>query len=117
MTVRFDPAVVVNIQLRVDRNGSAIFRFVDTDGNPVDMTGTEWTMFLKTHQDSDDNVIELSIGDGLTISGNEITVSVTDELMRIKPKVYYYELYNVDEKRTWLNGDADVINGKWREQS
>jgi hypothetical protein len=114
-TVRLEPSIILDIQLRVGSNNEAVFAFFNAGGTPFDLTGTEWEMLFKS-QPGNTNAFIITIGDGLEIGGdddNELSVTILDDTQSIRPNVYYYQLNRTDLQKTWFNGNAEIVNGKY----
>lgn len=113
-TLRFEPAIVLDIQIRIARNGAGVLRFKDSAGDPVDMYETEWELLLK-QQPGAPNVVRLTSAAGdITIGGSdddEVRIAITPTVSNIAPRTYYYELYRPDLGKTWFVGNAVVTNG------
>jgi hypothetical protein len=92
--------------------------FVDffEDGNPYDLTQfSEWKMQVKKTPAATLSYIDLSLGDGLSISSNRMNIEVSKERMNIDPLNYVYDIEgnNVGgDRKTILQGafniEADV---------
>lgn len=113
--LRFDPSVVLDIQLRISRDGAGVIEFYDEAGDPVDMYETEWELLLKKQAGVTANLIRLTTSAGdLTITGTDdekLRIAVTQAVTAIPSSSYYYELYRPDLKKTWFTGTAIVVNG------
>lgn len=110
----FDPAESLNIYFRVARVSSRKFVFTDENGDPYDISAISFELNVKKSPQISDDVLHLTIGDGLTISGagnNELNVSVNDTDSDIPEAVYYWELYNDTSKETWIFGSAYFYKG------
>lgn len=111
MIVRAEPATPLDLQIRVNRNNQVTFRFFDEDGNDYDIDGDEWEFHVK-RQPNGRNLIRKENGE-LTISGNEIVVELDEVDTDLNPNTYYYELYNVSEVSTYINGSVYAVDGKF----
>ena len=113
-TLRFDPSVVLDLQIRISRNGAGVLKFVDSNGDPVDMYETEWELLLKKVAGGP-NVFRLTTGAGdITVQGaddDEVRIAITYLVSTIPSATYFYEIYRPDLKKTWFTGSAIVTNG------
>jgi hypothetical protein len=112
----FDPAREVNLFFRINRDGVAqTLTFIDqTTGLPYDVSTKTWQLNIKESYSSITNSLQLLSGTGLTIGTNSITIEPTAaQTAPFKERAYYYELYNVTDKQTWLCGNASFHAGKF----
>jgi hypothetical protein len=110
-----DPAKLLTLYFRIARAGSIKFIFTDDAGDPFDITAIEFELRLKRWKDGAD-VVTLTLADNLNIGGagdNELTADFDEIMTLLDPATYYWQLYNVTSKQTWLNGDAPFHNGKF----
>jgi len=108
--VRFDPSKVLDIQIRVQRDGEAFFRFYDVNGDPISQTGKSYKLFIR-RQAGGAAVITLQTTDSsIIITDNELKALMTVELSNISPGRYFYELYDVTLKKTYLTGICYIVN-------
>lgn len=111
-----DPSKLLYLYFRKNRAGTKKFIFVDDDGNPFDISAIEFELFVTTNPGSREKLIELSIGDGLTVGGasnNELTATITTTNTNLNQGEYYWELYRADTNKTWLNGKAFIHVGEF----
>src|SRR5690606_19294266 len=99
--VRFDIAERLDLYFRIARSGSKTFTFVDASGDPFDVSGFTWEFRIRPFG-STTNIVEITP----TVDANTIDVAVTDEDSTIPEKLYFWELYESSEKKTWLCGNA-----------
>lgn len=114
--ITFDPSREIEVYFRVNRAGNPkAFVFVDANGAAYDISGKTFEFFVKDNQQSDDKRISLTVANsGLNVSGagnNRLNLVVTETDTALKPRTYYCELYEQDDKLTWLNGRAIGHNG------
>lgn len=116
-TARFDPSIVVDVQFRVARDGTIVFEFYDSDGNPEDMYESEWEFILKKQAGAPTNVLRLTTGAGnISVSGDsdeKVTITLTAALSNIPAYNYYYEIYRPDLRKTWFTGTCFASNGQY----
>lgn len=111
--VTFDPASNVDIHFRKNRNGSKVFRFLDSDGNAFNVSAITFILNVKSSSGKTETLITKSIGSGLTLSAsNEITVSFSETETNIREREYYWEFFNDTNKTTWLCGDFIIYTGE-----
>lgn len=112
----FDPARKIDLYFRINRDGvSQTLTFTDeATGLPYTVNGKTWQLNIKESYTSSTNVLQLLSGSGLTIATSSITVLPTAaQVQYMRERAYYYELYNVTDKQTWLCGDAIFHAGKF----
>lgn len=107
----FDTAEKLNLYFRIARVGSKAFTFVDANEDDFDLSGLTFQLNIKSHSGSSSNILQLTSGSGLSVSGNVLTVSVTEEQTDISENLYYWELYEAVDKKTWLCGNAYFMRG------
>jgi hypothetical protein len=100
----FDIAEKLDLYFRIARDGSKTFTFT-SGGSSYSVAGITWELNIKVRGAST-NTLQLTSGSGLTISTNTITVAVTAAQTTIAERLYYWELYDVTNKKTWLCGNA-----------
>jgi hypothetical protein len=114
---RADPAECQTIEFRVDRNAEVVISFYDSAGDPIDMLTTYPTVsfefFMKNTPNSNDKLISLISELTWSDTNSKLHIPFTNDIMQLRPNMYYYELYRIDLKKTWLNGDGLLINGKY----
>lgn len=106
--VSFDPARLVNIKFRINRQADNSFIFT-TDGDELDITGFTWEFFISRHPGDKRKQISLTLGSGLSIpiyQGNVIEAHFSADQTNIPEGEYYFELVRTDIQKTWLNGLA-----------
>ncbi len=107
--VNFDPAGVLNLNFRKNRDGEKVFIFKDVDGDPYDISAIEFELRIKKSSTSISNLVLLTIGSGIVISGNGLTVSINETQSDQPSDFSYWELYNITSDETWINGNAYFI--------
>jgi len=117
---RWDKAQLVTIQLRKNRRASGGFIFRDKNGDPIDMIAeysAKFEFFLRESKSAKKDVLRLSTEEVGELewedSNSKLIVPLTPELTQLKESTYYYELLNIEEDQTWINGDAIIVEGKW----
>lgn len=112
----FDPAREVDMYFRINRDGVAqTLTFTDqSTGRPYTVSGKTWQLNIKETNKSTSNTLQLLSGSGLTIATSSITILPTStQTQYLRERGYYYELYNVTDKQTWLCGTAYFHSGKF----
>ena len=95
---RLDPSKILDIQIRVQRDGEVFFRFYDVNRDPISQTGKSYKLFIRK-QAGGEAVITLQTTDGsLLITDNELKALMTVELSNVTAGRYFYELYDVTLK-------------------
>ncbi len=116
-TVDFDPAGTLNLNFRRDRSGEKLFTFLNVDTTDYDISGFDFQLRIKKRSGLSTNVLLLTVGSGLAIDVNELTISVTSDQMYLPNDFYWYELYNVTTDETWLYGNVYVNEGSEEPES
>lgn len=83
-----------------------VFTFLNADGSPHDITAYDFRYILKQKPGNPLNVFELSVGDGLEVTGddfNKLELTISAENAAIRPMLYFGLLYAAGEDKTWLN--------------
>jgi hypothetical protein len=106
----FDPGVKLSMEFRRARNGSKKFIFLNSAGAPYPLTDT-FEINVKENPWDTANVFQLTLGSGIGISINEMTLSITDVQSDIPEKFYYLEIYNATTKKTWVNAPFEIFSG------
>lgn len=112
-----DPSKRLDIYIRISRNGSFTFTFVDSSGSAYNVSDLDFELFIKQNPGSRKDVISLLTsyaGFGLTFpTANQITATFTDSITEVNQGEYYWELLVLDTNKTWLNGKAFFHNGEF----
>lgn len=112
-----DPSKRLDIYLRISRNGSITFTFLDSNGDAYNVSDFDFELFIKQNAGSRKDVISLLTsyaGFGLTFqSSNQIKATFTDTITDLNEGEYYWELLLLDTNKTWLNGKAFFYNGEF----
>jgi hypothetical protein len=58
-------------------------------------------------------VLQALAGSGLTLSSDRIVINLTAAQTNIAPRMYYYQLLNVTDNQTWINGRAYFHRGEF----
>jgi len=104
--ITFDPARLLNLFFRVERDSSRDFVFLDSNGGPLDLTGLTFTVYVQRYK-------EVILSKELTISGNVATWQITKEESSIRPQEYFWRM-DVEQGanvETWLTGKAQFHDG------
>jgi len=112
----FDPAREIDLYFRINRDGvPQTLSFTDqSTGLPFVVSGKTWQLNIKEKYNSATNTLQLLSGTGLTIATSSITILPTaTQTQYLQERAYYYELYNVTDKQTWLCGNATFHAGKF----
>lgn len=109
-----DPSRRLDLPFRLKRAGNKKFIFLNSSGAGIDISTFGFQLNVKEYPGARSNIISLTIGSGLTISGssnNELNASFTDSQTNVKEAQYYWELYKGLTAKTYLNGWAPGHNG------
>ncbi len=110
---------LLNIKCRVNQPSiPRVLRFLNADGSPHAITDYAFRLPVKKIPLANINLFELTIGDGLTVQGdddNELLIEVTEEQATQRPNVYFWLLEGLadGEYQAWLNGDWEFYIGKF----
>ena len=104
--VDFDIAGQLDLRFRRARAGSKTLTFLDVDEEEYDISGITFQLNVKTNERASTNVFQLTSGSGLSIATNVMTVSVTENQSDLAGDMYWWELYDSTNKKTWLCGRA-----------
>lgn len=110
----FDPSRRLDLYFRIKRAGVKVFIFVDAAGAAIDISAFAFAWRLKQYAGARTNVIELTIGAGLTVGGagnNELSAALTVANTSISDGEYYHELIKGSTSKTYLNGKGIAHNG------
>jgi hypothetical protein len=100
----FDIAQKLDLYFRIERDGHKTLTFT-SEGLNYDISGIAWEFNLRPFG-AVENTIELKDGVGLSVSGNEIAITVTAEQTKVAEKLYFWELLDTTHNKTWLCGNA-----------
>jgi hypothetical protein len=108
-----DSAGALDLYFRIGRASvPKTLSFVDDAAAPYDISGLTFQMNFKAYEGATDNVIQLTSGAGLTVSTNSIVFQLTEVQSAIAEKIYFWELYDATNKRTWICRRAYFIQGE-----
>lgn len=112
-----DPSKRLDIYLRIARNGSITFTFLNSAGAAYTVSDLDFELFIKQNSGSRKDVISLLTsyaGFGLTFpTANTLKATFTDTITEINEGEYYWELLVLDTNKTWLCGKAFFHNGEF----
>lgn len=83
-----------------------VFTFLNADGSPHEITAYDFRYILKTKAGNPLNIFELSVGNGLEVTGydlNKLELTISAERATLRPMLYFGLLYAAGEDKTWLN--------------
>ena len=87
------------------------FPVYNSDGAQVSLTYEDFEFRLKKFAGDRNTALTLTVGGGITLTGNEIIIRITTTQSNISEGEYYWELLQIDDNETWLNGKAIFHNG------
>lgn len=105
-----DPAQPLRFVIRVNRVNEFVFSFIQ-DSLPWQIGYNEFEFLVKRYAGERSNLLRLTIGDGLTVDGGDLSGVITETQSNITEGLYYWELYRPDIKKTWVSGELVAING------
>jgi hypothetical protein len=115
IAIKVDKSRLIPIFARQGRAGSICLKFKrKSDGTPFSIAGILFEFFAVKHVVGGDKLISLTIGAGLTVSGDdddELNIVLTADHLDLLPATYHYQLVNLDVVKTWLNGPLKVHAG------
>jgi hypothetical protein len=108
----FDIAGDLDLVFRIARTGSKTLNFIDPDQVAYPLAGNTFQLNVKLKPNSEDNIFQLTSGNGLTVGASSIAIAVDEARTDLKEKIYFWELYETVNKKTWLCGNAYFIKKK-----
>ena len=108
----FDPSRAVDLNFRINREGTVTIPVYGSDELAFPLIYEDFQFTVKKFAGDRTNVIDLSVGSGLSIDDNELTITITQALSNLPEGEYYYELIQIDDNQTWLNGTAFFYNSR-----
>lgn len=117
VVARFDPAVILDLQLRVERDGVVPFEYVNSAGDPLDQTGNTFEMVLRKKAGGDPVITLSTVSGEITIANHLVTVEIDQSLSNIRPDQYFWEMIvtRSSKKKNDFTGVAYVVNDSYRE--
>lgn len=111
----FDPSLLVDCYARINRDGVAqTLIFSTSDGTPYVVNTKTWQLNIKQSSNETTNLLQLLSGSGLTITETSIIIAPSAAQTATMPeRGFYYELYNLTDKQTWLSGTFYFYKGKF----
>lgn len=107
----FNASGKTDFTYQINRDGEKLFVWVDEDEDEVqtshDVTGSTWEFFIKRFKGDRVKTLSLTLGAGVSFPAygtNQILVEITAAQSLIEEGEYYYELYDITNKRTWISG-------------
>jgi hypothetical protein len=112
-SIIFDPAILYNLYYRVNRN--TVPQTIIFSGLTNINTKTWQLNFYNNESDVGvvTPVLQALAGSGLTLSTDRIVINLTAAQTNIAPRYYYYQLLNVTDNQTWINGRAYFHRGEF----
>lgn len=114
--ITLDKSRNIRIYARANEAGvPKVFTFLNSDGTAHAITLYDFKFIVKD-KPGGTTVFELSIGDGLSISGvgsNVLIFNISQSRASIRTKTYFGYLFSVAEDHTWINSDFILHNGKF----
>lgn len=111
-TISTDPAASLHWNHRRARKLEKTITFInDADDTPFDISSFTWKLALKRQPSISANILELTSGSGLTVSGNTILISLSAAQTNLSDDVYHYELINETQELTYLAGQMRFFDG------
>jgi hypothetical protein len=112
-SIIFDPAILYNLYYRVNRN--TVPQTIIFSGLTNINTKTWQLNFYNNESDVGvvTPVLQALAGSGLTLSSDRIVINLTAAQTNIAPRMYYYQLLNVTDNQTWINGRAYFHRGEF----
>jgi hypothetical protein len=107
-----DSAGALDLYFRIGRASvPKTFSFFDESEVAYSIAGITFQMNFKAYPGAADNIFQLTSGAGLTVGESTIAFSVTEVQSAIPEKIYFWELYDATNKRTWICRRAYFIYG------
>lgn len=103
----FDPARECKMYFRCNRNGSKDFVLSYADGTPYSFIYDEFEANIYKYEGERKVFIQLPI----IYDANRLTISITESLSNVNQGEYYFELFNVISRQTWIATMCIFHNG------
>lgn len=107
----FNASGKIDLYWQINRDGDKdfVFNYEDDAGVESDFiaTSSQWEFFVKRFIGDREKVMSLTNGAGISFpvyTTDTVSVSGTAVQSRVEEGEYYFELYNVTEKRTYVSG-------------
>lgn len=119
--VSFTKERLLKLYARVNETGvPKVLSFFDVDADgvrtPHDITDLDFKLIVKKQSGSPTNLFSLTIGSGLTVQGassNELLIQVSEANATQKPCTAFWQLFSIDENKTWLDGPFFFHDGEF----
>lgn len=112
-----DPSRYLKQFFRIGRDNRKSFLFTNPDGSEKNLDGYTITVRFKESKDDedDDAVLELTIGDGLTVTGGLVEQAIPEASSDFSEADYYmeWEIVQGGWKRNWFSGVSLWHNGAY----
>lgn len=82
---------------------------------PHDISSYNFKLFVFKRSNSSQKLFTLSIGDGLTVTGDDsnwLQIDVSQVRATQSADTYFWRLWSADEDHTWLNGPWEFYHGE-----
>lgn len=112
--ITLDKSRAVRFHARVNENSIAkVLTFRNADGSDFDIEDLDFRLVIQYKPNTSKTVLVLTEGNGLTSSGNTLTIEITAAQATLTADTYFYRLVSDAEGLTWLNGAFEFHNGEF----
>lgn len=111
-----DPSVAIKWYLRINRDNSKIFEYVDGNGAAIDLSGYTFVCNFKNRDKDSSNFLQLTEGSGITVASNRVTYVVTKaQAAAFQDRSYFVEIVVTVSaiEHNHFTGEAVFHNGKF----
>lgn len=120
VNIDFDKSKGIRLRARTKETSVVkSFNFVDPAGNNIDITNLDFQLIVQKGVASRKNLFVLTIGDGLTISGDDnsvLEIEISADRATQIADTYFYRLFSVLEDNTWFNGPFQFHDGEFNSE-
>lgn len=112
--ITLDKSRAVRFHARVNENSIVqTLTFRNADGTDFDIEGLDFRFVVQYKPNTTKTILVLTEGNGLTSSGNVLSIQLTAEQATVTADTYFYRLVSDTEGLTWLNGAFEFHNGEF----
>lgn len=114
VNISLDKSRLVRLHARVrEASVPRVFTFLNEDGTDHNIEDYDFELIVFKRMNSTAELFKLTVGDGLTASGNQLTIAITAARATVPANTYYWRLRSADEDHTWLNGPFEFHMGEF----
>lgn len=115
--INLDKSRSVRVRARIgEASVPRTLKFFEQDlVTPHDISSYNFKLFVFKRSNSSQKLFTLSIGDGLTVTGDDsnwLQIDVSQVRATQSADTYFWRLWSADEDHTWLNGPWEFYHGE-----